>query len=260
MKKPLQVYAQQVGKMVNVFFEVHSGLPREGPGDNESTKKAYLTLQDLPENPRILDIGCGPGMQTIALAKLSKGRIDAVDNHQPFLEQLKKKAEEEGVSEKITVVNGDMLALNYEDGSFDLIWSEGAIFVIGFEKGLREWRNLLTNKGYIVVSELSWLKPDPPEDVRNFFMEGYPGIKTINENLETIKKAGYRIIEHFVLPEESWWNNYYTPIEAKIPSMKLKYKDDKEALDFLAAEELEIDMFRKYSDYYGYVFYVMQIA
>ena len=169
MKKPLQVYAQQVGKMVNVFFEVHSGLPREGPGDNESTKKAYLTLQDLPENPRILDIGCGPGMQTIALAKLSKGRIDAVDNHQPFLEQLKKKAEEEGVSEKITVVNGDMLALNYEDGSFDLIWSEGAIFVIGFEKGLREWRNLLTNKGYIVVSELSWLKPDPPEEVRKFF-------------------------------------------------------------------------------------------
>lgn len=244
--------------MVNVFFEVHSGLPREGPGDNESTKKAYLMLQGLPENPRILDIGCGPGMQTITLAKLSKGRIDAVDNHQPFLEQLKKKAEEESVSEKITVVNGDMFALDYEDGSFDLIWSEGAIFVIGFEKGLREWRRLLTGNGYLVVSELSWLSSDPPEEVRKFFMEAYPEIKTINENLETIKKAGYRVINHFVLPKESWWDNYYKPIEAKIPSMKLKYKDDKEALDFLAVEELEIDMFRKYSDYYGYVFYVMQ--
>ena len=86
--------------MVNVFFEVHRDLPREGPGDNESTKKAYLMLNDLPEKPRILDVGCGPGMQTITLAKLSKGRIDAVDNHQPFLEQLKKKAAEEGASEK----------------------------------------------------------------------------------------------------------------------------------------------------------------
>jgi ubiquinone/menaquinone biosynthesis C-methylase UbiE len=244
--------------MVNVFFEVHSGLPREGPGDNKSTKKAYLMLNDLPEKPRILDIGCGPGMQTITLAKLSNGKIDAVDNHQLFLEQMKKKAEKESVSEKITAVNGDMSALNYEDGSFDLVWSEGAIFVIGFEKGLREWKRLLTGKGYLVVSELSWLKPDPPGDVRKFFVEGYPAIKTINENLETIKKAGYRVINHFVLPKESWWDNYYTPIEAKIPAMKLKYKDDKEALDFLAAEELEIDMFRRYSDYYGYVFYIMQ--
>lgn len=244
--------------MVNVFFEVHSGLPREGPGDNESTKKAYLMLDGLPEKPRILDIGCGPGMQTITLAKLSKGRIDAVDNHQPFLDYLKKRAVEEGVSEKIKAVNGNMFALNYEDGSFDLIWSEGAIYIIGFEKGLREWRKLLTDKGYLVVSELSWLKSNPPEDVKKFFAEGYPGIKTISENLETIRKADYRIINHFVLPKESWWTNYYTLIEAKIPSIKLKYKNGKEALDILAVEELEINMFRKYSDYYGYVFYVMQ--
>ena len=139
--------------MVNVFFEVHRDLPREGPGDNESTKKAYLLLRNLPEKPRILDIGCGPGMQTVTLAKLSNGKIDAVDNHQPFLEQLKKKAEEEGVSKKITAVNGDMTTLNYDDGSFDLIWCEGAIFIIGFERGFREWKRLLTGKGYLVVSE-----------------------------------------------------------------------------------------------------------
>jgi ubiquinone/menaquinone biosynthesis C-methylase UbiE len=244
--------------MVNVFFEVHSNLPREGPGDNESTKKAYLMLRNLPEKPRMLDIGCGPGMQTIELAKLSDGSIEALDTHQPFLEQLKKKSEDEGVSEKITAVNGDMTALNYEDGSFDLIWCEGAIFVIGFDKGLREWRRLLTGKGYLVVSELCWLKPDPPGEVRKF-MEIYPGIKTINENLETIKKAGYRVISHFVLPTKSWWTHYYTPIEAKIPSMKRKYKDDKEALHILSATESEIEMFRKYSDYYGYVFYIMQM-
>ena len=244
--------------MVNVFFEVHSGLPREGPGDNESTRKAYLMLDDLPEKPRILDIGCGPGMQTVTLAKLSNGKIDAVDNHQPFLEQLKKKAEEEGVSDKINAVNGDMAALNYEDNSFDLIWSEGAIFVIGFEKGLRKWRNLLKDKGYLVVSELSWLKPNPLEEVKKFFTEVYPAINTVNENLETIKKAGYQVINHFVLPKESWWIHYYAPIEAKIPLMKLKYKDDKEALDFLAVEELEIEMFRRYSNYYGYVFYIVQ--
>ena len=83
-------------------------------------------------------------------------------------------------------------------------------------------------------------------------------VKTISGNLETINKAGYKITNHFVLPKESWWLHYYTPIEAKLPAIKLKYKDDKEALAHLASEELEINMFRKYSDYYDYVFYVMQ--
>ena len=129
-------------KLPKFFWKLHNGLPREGPGDNESTKKAYQMLEALPKNPRILDIGCGPGMQTIELAKLSNGRIDALDNHQPFLEQLKRRAEEEGLSEKINAVNGDMFALEYDENSFDLIWCEGAIFVIGFEKGLREWKKL----------------------------------------------------------------------------------------------------------------------
>ena len=246
--------------MVNVFFEVHSGLPREGPGDNESTRKAYLMLQNLPEKPRILDVGCGPGMQTIELAKLSNGRVDAVDNHQPFLEDVKKKAKNEGVSDRIRIVNGDMRALLYPNRSFYLVWSEGAIYIIGFEKGLREWKKLLKPKGYIVVSELSWLKPNPPEEVKEFFKEGYPQIKTIGENLEIARKAGYSIVGYFPIPEKSWWTNYYMPIEAKIAGMKMKYKDDKEAMQILRVEELEIDMFRKYSDCYGYVFYILQVS
>jgi ubiquinone/menaquinone biosynthesis C-methylase UbiE len=246
-------------KMPKIFWEVHSGLPREGPGDNMSTRKAYLMLKDLPKTPRILDIGCGPGMQTIELAKLSSGRLDALDNHEPFLEDLRRRAEKEGVSDRVRPVKGDMFNLNYEDNSFDLIWSEGAIYIIGFEKGLREWRRLLTENGYIVVSELSWLRPDLPEEVSTFMKEAYPVIKTIKENLEVGRKSGYSVVGFFVLPEKSWWDNYYTPIETKLPSLKTRYRDDEEALQVIAIEELEIGMFRKYSDYYGYVFYIMQV-
>ena len=246
-------------KMPKIFWEVHSGLPREGPGDNESTRKAYMMLEGLPEHPRILDIGCGPGMQTIELAKLSSGQIDALDFHQPFLEQLKKSVNKEDVNDRIKPVKGDMFNLNYDNNSFDLIWSEGAIFIIGFEKGLREWRRLLTAKGYLVVSELSWLRPDLPEEVRTFMKEGYPAIKTIEENLEVARNSGYRIVGSFVLPAKSWWDNYYTLIEAKLPSLKAGNSDDEEALQFIAVEETEIEMFRKYSDYYGYVFYIIQI-
>ena len=242
-----------------VFWDIHSDLPREGPGDNESTKKAYKLLKGLPKNPRILDIGCGPGMQTIQLAKLSGTSIVALDFHKPFLEQLKKSSKEEGVSDRIKTVLGDMFNLEFEDNSFDLIWSEGAIFVIGFEKGLREWKRLLAPRGYVVVSEMSWLRPDLPDEIAEFMKHAYPAIKTVEGNLDVVKKSGYHVVDSFVLPAKSWWDNYYNWIEPKLPSMKTKYKDDKEAMQFIAFEDTEIEMFRKYSDYYGYVFYILQV-
>jgi ubiquinone/menaquinone biosynthesis C-methylase UbiE len=116
--------------MHKVFFEMHKDLPREGPGNNESTKKAYAMLKNLSERPRILDICCGPGMQTVTSAKLSNGEIFALDNHQPFLEQLKETVKEEDFASEIKVINGDMNALDYEDVSFDVVWCEGAIFFI----------------------------------------------------------------------------------------------------------------------------------
>jgi len=245
-------------ELPKVFWELHSGFPRQGPGDNKSTKKAYIMLKDLRRNPCILDIGCGPGMQTIELAKLSHGHVVALDNHLPFLEELNKSANKEGVKDRIRTVKGDMFNLNYDNRNFYLIWSEGAIYIIGFEKGLREWRRLLTENGYLVVSELSWLRPDIPKEANAYMQEGYPAINIIEENLEVARNCGYQIVDSFVLPTKSWWDNYYTLIKAKIPSLKTKYSDDEEALEVIALEELEIEMFSKYSDYYGYVFYILQ--
>ena len=250
-------------EMPQIFYEVHSNLPREGPGDNESTDRAFKSLKNLPAKPCILDIGCGPGMQTIELAKLSKGQIEALDNHQPFLDQLNLSAKKEGVSDKIKTVKGDMFNLKYEKESFDLIWCEGAIFVIGFEKGLTEWRPLLANNGYLVVSELSWLRIDLPEELHSYMKEMYAGIesagvRSIEENIETAKKSGFQVLNSFTLPKKGWWDNYYSLIEAKLPSLKAKYKDEQESRRYFASEELEIEMYRKYSDYYGYVFFVLK--
>ena len=245
-------------KLPEFFWTIHNGLPREGPGDNKSTEKAYKLLKDLPKNPRILDVGCGPGIQTVKLAKLSGGQIVALDFHEPFLEQLKESIKKEGANDRIKVVKGDMRNLKFEDGSFDVIWSEGAIFIVSFEKGLREWKRLLTSKGYVVVSELSWLKQDAPKEAKDYMKQMYPVIKTIEGNIEIIQNHGYRLVNSFVLPSKSWWDNYYTPIETKLAFLKTRYKDDEETLQVIAYEETEIEMFRKYSDYYGYVFYIMQ--
>ena len=245
---------------MGIFFELHQDLPREGPGDNPSTRKALALLVDLPPRPLILDIGCGPGMQTVELARCTNGKIIAIDTHQPFLEKLKQRAQAEGLSDKITAINMSMLALEFEAKNFDATWSEGAIYIMGFEQGLRACQPLLKPGGYVAVSEICWLRPQPPSEVQTFWAANYPGMRTVEENLEIVRAAGYREVGHFVLPPSAWWEGYYTPQEARIAMLRTKYRDDVEAIQLLDESQLEIDLYRKYSDWYGYVFYIMQKA
>jgi ubiquinone/menaquinone biosynthesis C-methylase UbiE len=240
------------------FFEIHNGLPREGPGDSRSTRRAYRMLTDLPEKPRVLDIGCGSGMQTIELAKISNADITAIDIHQPFLDELAKRDKTKDVSERIRLVRGDMNYLDFEAKTFDVIWCEGAISVVGFKKGLQTWRRFLVDRGYFAVSELCWIDPNPPQEVRDYITELYPAAKTVKENLQIIKETNYLVRDYFVLPESSWWENYYLPILSKLPTLKKKHQNNREALATISEEEKEIEMFRRYSKHYGYVFFTLQ--
>jgi len=243
--------------MTDIFFEIHKELPRESPGDAESTRKAFFLLMDLSENPYILDIGCGTGPQTIELAKISDCKIFALDLHKSFLIELSKRALEERIRNKVEIINGSTFALNFRKHKFDLIWSEGAIYILGFEKGLEECRYYLKKKGYIVVSELSWLKEHAPEELKQYWREEYPEIKTIEQNISIIKDLKYQFLNYFILPESSWYN-YYIPLEERVTLLRKKYQNDPEANKLLNETQKEIDYYRKYSDYYGYVFYLMK--
>ncbi|MFC2085290.1 class I SAM-dependent methyltransferase, partial [Bacteroidota bacterium] len=232
--------------------------PREGPGDFESTKKAFSLMNNHPEKPKILDIGSGPGKQTLDLAKLCNGFIYAVDLHLPYLEELNKIIRDTGLSSRVFTDQSDMNSLIYKNEYFDIIWAEGSIYIIGFENGLKSWRKYLKKNGYMAVTEVSWLKKDPPKELINFWNREYPNIKYSEENLSIIKNVGYEVIDSFVLPENAWWDDYYNNIEQKLSQLRVKYKDDKEVIEVLENEQSEIDMYRKYSSYYGYVFYIMK--
>jgi SAM-dependent methyltransferase len=240
-----------------IFWQVHRDLPREAPGSDGSTLRALSMLPGLPASARILDIGCGPGAQTVALARATHADVTAADTHQPFLDDLARRAAQAGVAELVHPLNASMFDLTF-DQPFDLLWSEGAIYIIGFERGLREWRKLLNPSGFLVVTEISWLKSNPPEAARKFWGEAYPGMATVDENLAHLSVAGYRSLGHFTLPESDWWDNYYQPMAARIESLRKKYPNNPEAQAILDLEYAEIELYRQYSDWYGYVFYVGQ--
>ena len=243
---------------MDIFWEIHSDLPREGPGDSDSTARAYASATGLPACPRILDIGCGPGMQTLDLARLSNGQITAIDFHQPFLDELVRRAKAAGLDGHIQAQNMSMFEMGFTPEQFDLVWSEGAIYIMGFEQGFKTCHPFLKPGGCMAVTEASWFQPDPPKEVLDFWNEAYPEMGTVEENIRRVERQGYKLVEHFHLPDSSWREGYYYPLAERISMLRNKYTDDPETQKILDAEYAEIDLFQKYSTYYGYEFYITQ--
>lgn len=243
---------------MDIFFEIHKDLPREGPGDIESTLKAFSFLVNLPQVPLLLDIGCGPGKQTNDLASNTPARIVAMDTHRPFLHQMASKFHKTWQSGQVKLLEASMAYLPFPTACFDVIWSEGAIYNIGFENGLRSWKRYLKPGGCIAVTELSWLQAQRPNEIQDYWAVEYPGMHDVSGNFNSIEAAGYSLLANFTLPAASWWNDYYSPITTRLNILNEKYSKDPEALQSIASTRLEIDMHHKYSDYYGYIFYIMQ--
>ena len=239
------------------FYELFLGLPRGGPGDNKSTRKAFSYLKNLPTEPLILDIGCGHGVQTIELVRICKGKIIALDNYQPFLDILMQNAIKEGFEDRITLKNQSMLEMDFKNDTFDIIWSEGALFVMGFQNGLKKCNQLLKNKGYFVVSEAVLLLPNLPKPLKKFWDEMYPDIKDIKSNISMIEDEGFNVLSHFTLPK-SCWVDFYSQMNEKIKELKKKYHNNKTALQVFDNFEKEEKMYDDYSDYFGYEFFIMQ--
>lgn len=241
--------------MIDLFMSIHTGNPREAPGSTEATKRAFEACEGLPAEPRILDIGCGPGAQTLELAELCGGSIVAIDLHQPYLDRLDAEARGRGVADRITPMRADMSRLDFAPGAFDLVWSEGAIYNMGFRAGLESWRALLADGGCLSVSEATWLTEDPPAEARAFWSEGYPAMQGMDDNLRTIRDAGYDLLEHFTLPAECW-HDYYAHLESRMAELDREHAADADWTNVIAAERQEIDLYRRFGDAYGYVFYI----
>jgi SAM-dependent methyltransferase len=242
---------------MDYFLQIYGTLPRAGPGSNALTRRALELMTELPESPRILDVGCGPGMQTIELLRARSGTVLALDLMREMIVRVRVSAESAGVSDRLETLQQDMNEMSFPASSFDVVWSEGAIYFLGFEAGLRKVRPFIKPGGYVAVSEAVWLKPDPPPEVVDFWAE-YPQIDVVPEKLTVIERVGYERVEHFVMPPTAWTEHYYDPMETRIAEKEPDWRGIPTAEAVLEDARNEISVFRRYSDYFSYAFFVMR--
>lgn len=244
-------------RSTEVFFNIHRDLPREAPGSKECTLRA-LELTGLEGGDlRVLDIGCGPGAQTLDLAEALPGaEIVAVDTHQPFLDDLAGRARERGLGDRIRPMQADMAALPGELGTFDLLWCEGAAYIMGVPQALEAWRPLLRPGGHLAFSEAVWLTDRPGALARGFWEE-YPDMRDLPATRDLVGPAGYRLLGDFVLPREAW-EAYYGPQEERLEKLTPEYRDDPVATAVLDEARHEIEVFRCSPGEYGYAFLVLE--
>lgn len=240
---------------VELFHQFFESLPRQGPGDDRYTETLYRLLPNLPKDPKIADMGCGTGAQTLVLAKAG-GIVTGVDLYQPFLTILAENADKLGLKGRISTMRSSMDAVPLDAGPFDLIWSEGAVYIIGFEQGLQSWFPLLKPGGYVVVSEICWLVDNPPKELRTHPAPEITNMQTVEMNVAKLKKIGYRWIGSVLLPHEAW-----DTFDAHQDEMIAQWRKDKSnpmVERVLSDIEKENELFKRYRGAYGDVFFLMQ--
>ncbi len=218
-----------------------------------------LTRLDRTAELEVADIGCGTGASTLVLASaLRNASITAVDLFPEFLEILMERASAAGCAEQIQSVAESMESLPFATESLDLIWSEGAIYNMGFRKGVEAWRPYLRPGGVLAVSEITWLRPEPPEEIREHWYSEYPEIATAPEKIGILETAGYDLLGYFALPSTSWIDNYYDPTEQRIPGFLDRHVAEPDAAQVAEMERQEADLYRRYQDWFSYGFYIVR--
>lgn len=238
----------------NLICEYFSLTERQGPGSREMTLKALNIIGAPGANATIADLGCGTGSSALIIAETTKAQIIAVDIFDTFLQKVQQRAQTKGLN--IHTLHASMDKLPFAPRSLDIIWCEGAIYNIGIESGLKTWYPLLKDEGHIAFTDATWLTEERPEEIENFWQEAYPQMGTIESNLKIIEEAGYQTIEWFVLPRECWTENFYEPQRAAQRVFLSRHRGNPTAEMLVENQRHEAEMYSRYGQHYGYVFYI----
>lgn len=235
------------------FFQVFENIGRQGPGSDESTRRAFSALPEGFKPRSILEMGCGSAPTSLLLAEMSGAQVVALDNHQPFLDKLLREAVRRGLAPRVAVQCASMAEPPFQDESFDLIWAEGSAYIMGFANALQNWRGLLKPGGCLALSEAVWLTQYPPQELLDYWQREYPDMRPVETRLAQAREMSYQVLDWFTLPLEDW-DAFYGEVAQSL-AKTVQERGQTQALRDIAAE---VDIFTQYRGLFGYAFFILQ--
>ena len=242
---------------LQLLIDLHKSGPRQGPGgDRETRLSVALSGLNRASDLKIADIGCGTGASTLVLARELDAHITAVDFLPEFLARLEDAARRAGLSDRITTLSASMESLPFAESAYDAIWSEGAIYNMGFAAGITAWRRYLKPGGVLAVSELTWLTDQRPEELQMHWVREYSEVGTASSKIATLERLGFSPIGYFPLPEHCWLDNYYRPMQQRFSGFLDRHEGSAGARAVVAAEGKEISLYERYKAFISYGYYI----
>jgi SAM-dependent methyltransferase len=246
---------------LQLLIDLHKDGARQGPGGEDETRLA-VRLSGLKgvAGLKIADIGCGTGASTLVLAEELDAHITAVDFLPAFLSRLENAAARAGLADRITTLPASMEALPFAEAAYDAIWSEGAIYNIGFAAGVEAWRKYLKPNGILAVSELTWLTDRRPRELQAHWEREDPEVDTASGKMAVLERLGFSPIGYFPLPEHCWLANYYQPMQERFSAFLDSHENSAAARAIVAAEEKEISLYERYKAFVSYGYYIARLG
>lgn len=105
---------------------------------------------------RVLDVGSGPGVVSMALARQHRGVHTTLMDRQPELDLARAVAEKQGLSHQLTMIPGDMRTLDYGKNQFDVAFFGSCLMFFGPEDNvnmLRKAHTALAPGGAVVINQ-----------------------------------------------------------------------------------------------------------
>ncbi|WP_212744477.1 class I SAM-dependent methyltransferase [Thalassotalea litorea] len=233
------------------FMRVFQELERWGPGNEQESLHAFSLVPFTPQH--ILEIGCGKGLTTQAIASVTNSKITAIDNEPDALQSLNTALISKGLDDQINTVCASMTDLPFPKESFDLIWAEGCAYIMGVQNAIKEWRALLKPGGVMMLSDLVWLSSAPGMQSKDFFSNEYPDMQTVATRNDQFSQEGFDILHHFSLSEQAW-KNYYQPLKQRAVALKADMPYSQALKDILS----EVELYEQHLGEFGYQMFIVQ--
>jgi SAM-dependent methyltransferase len=183
--------AADIAKLDPYKFMATIGKRVIHPGGRASTDE-LLARADITADSRVLDVGCGVATTAVEIARRHRAQVTAVDIAPLMLERAQANVAAAHLAHRVSVAPGDILELNFDDDTFDVVIAEAVTMFVDRRRAAAELARVTRPGGKVLATEFFWRQPPSPEAREVFLGQVCPGMEfdTLEDWVALYESAG----------------------------------------------------------------------